>query len=538
MRETLRMKWRSFFSLLLLSLLAAASAQAAETADSGWETVVPGIEYREYHLSDPNDVYVARMDRSNPNLIIDSSIAQGKVNEGKETVRSMANRYNGAINAWGMTWGARNRVVVAINGSFYEPATGVPRSGVIHSGWYAKRWDDKGGTSGFAWTIDREAFIGECVYNPKDGQFVTFLRTGRKQPIHGVNVSRDRHQVILYTPQYGEDTGTSDAGVEVLIEMRRPAAVLAWPRIARGVVRQIRDRQGSTSIPFDHIVLSATGRGRKMLLENLVVGDEIGISQEVEHLTDKCRQPIVPSWTNTYASVSGSFDFLRDGKIRHFNDNLGATSRHPRTAICYNDSYIYFLVVDGRSQRSIGMTSDELARFCKKTLKTSWGINQDGGGSSTMWVKGEVLNTPSDGEERAVANGLMMILLEPMDKSTRFRKGDHVLTIAPADVYLGPGTNYGVLEEVPENVEGIVLDALSNITGVFAKGAYWWEVDFGETAGWVEEEALLRVEAQPYGFVSDGLFSEPLGEDALEPTSQLVPSPVPRLFYGPLGRGP
>ena len=34
---------------------------------------------------------------------------------------------------------------------------------MVQSGWYAKRFDDLGGGSGFAWKLDRSAFIGECV---------------------------------------------------------------------------------------------------------------------------------------------------------------------------------------------------------------------------------------------------------------------------------------------------------------------------------------------------------------------------------------
>ena len=35
-------------------------------------------------------------------------------------------------------------------------------------------------------------------------------------------------------------------------------------------------------------------------------------------------------------------------------------------------------------------------------------LNLDGGGSSTMWVNGRVVNSPSDKRERAVANTLVI----------------------------------------------------------------------------------------------------------------------------------
>ena len=36
-------------------------------------------------------------------------------------------------------------------------------------------------------------------------------------------------------------------------------------------------------------------------------------------------------------------------------------------------------------------------------------INLDGGGSSTLWADGQVLNTPSDGIQRRVANALVLV---------------------------------------------------------------------------------------------------------------------------------
>lgn len=39
-------------------------------------------------------------------------------------------------------------------------------------------------------------------------------------------------------------------------------------------------------------------------------------------------------------------------------------------------------------------------------------VNLDGGGSSTLWVLGRVMNSPSDGMERPVANGLVVLQKE------------------------------------------------------------------------------------------------------------------------------
>ena len=63
-------------------------------------------------------------------------------------------------------------------------------------------------------------------------------------------------------------------------------------------------------------------------------------------------------------------------------------------------------VVDGRATNRVGMTCDELSTLMIG-LGASDAVNLDGGGSSTMWLgNAGVLNYPSDGQQRVVANHL------------------------------------------------------------------------------------------------------------------------------------
>jgi hypothetical protein len=161
-----------------------------------------------------------------------------------------------------------------------------------------------------------------------------------------------------------------------------------------GTVTQIRKDSGSTPIPFDHVVLSAEDNARTVLLENVKIGDRLGISQKIKSYLGYCNTtPDGPDWTDTYASIAGAFYFLKDGVIHDFSDDAGAAARAPRTAIAYNNDYIFFIVVDGRDQvYSVGMTIGELAEFARDELGATYGIAEDGGGSSTMVINGEVVN--------------------------------------------------------------------------------------------------------------------------------------------------
>ena len=174
------MKLLSILFLTLFALSFAALAVAAEEPPEPWgEQVATGIEYREYNLPDPVNVYVTRMDRNNLQVTLESSIGQGRLSGGVETVKGMAQRYDEAINYWGETWGNSNDVVVAINGFYFGPNVeppGIPWSGQVHSGWYAKHFRENESGSGFAWNLDRTAFIGECISHPTDKQRVNYFR--------------------------------------------------------------------------------------------------------------------------------------------------------------------------------------------------------------------------------------------------------------------------------------------------------------------------------------------------------------------------
>jgi hypothetical protein len=476
--------------LLALLLLVPTLSSTPVRAEDGWEPLTEGIAYREFLLAGPNRAYVARMDRTNPDLIIDSGIALGRIGAGKETVSQIAPRYEQAINTWGGTWGSRNHVVVAINGSFYNTSTGVPRSGIVHSGVYTKWYGNLGGSSGFAWTLDRQAFIGQCVYHRPEKQVLTYLASGTTQPINGVDVRGENDDLILLTPDSGLTPRIGTGRVNMLVELERPLLILPLPAMVRGTIRELREDQVPSGLAFDAVVISASGTARTLLERYARVGDSIGISLEITDLGPDCDTWQGLDWTKTYAGVGGSFDFLLDGDIQSFTD-AGATTRQPRTAVCFNDKWIYFVVVDGRDPgRSIGMTIDELGRFCRDTLGAEWGINQDGGGSSTMWLQGEVRNLPSDGTERLVANSLMMIVVEPPENSSRFKPFQSVTTRVETELRLGPGDNYDVAALLPAGIVGEIIPHSQWTDGVLARGSHWWKVGFSETAGWVKEDDL------------------------------------------------
>jgi len=77
----------------------------------------------------------------------------------------------------------------------------------------------------------------------------------------------------------------------------------------------------------------------------------------------------------------------------------------PRTAVgVIDDNHLVFVVVDGRDPGySAGVTLPELAEIMQ-SLGATTAYNLDGGGSSTMYFNGSVINQPSNGGERETSD--------------------------------------------------------------------------------------------------------------------------------------
>ena len=108
--------------------------------------------------------------------------------------------------------------------------------------------------------------------------------------------------------------------------------------------------------------------------------------------------------------VHGNDLLLRNGRVTAST----TPDRHPRTAVGIGtEGDVVLVVVDGRNEKSAGVTLHELA-LIMKSLGCHDALNLDGGGSSTMyWKNRGVMNYPSDNKkfdhagERQVHNILL-----------------------------------------------------------------------------------------------------------------------------------
>jgi exopolysaccharide biosynthesis protein len=121
-------------------------------------------------------------------------------------------------------------------------------------------------------------------------------------------------------------------------------------------------------------------------------------------------EPITQPPADAEQVIGGNVILVRAGKMVPHPSSV----RHPRTVVGLDAAgkTLTLLVVDGRKPGiAVGMSYDELAAEMQR-LGCTEALNLDGGGSSVMAVRDaksgtmKILNAPTDGRERAVADVL------------------------------------------------------------------------------------------------------------------------------------
>jgi exopolysaccharide biosynthesis protein len=155
-----------------------------------------------------------------------------------------------------------------------------------------------------------------------------------------------------------------------------------------------------------HVISSGLGRSAIIFCRetNFVERTEIDVVD-----LDRNPAPAQPSGCQPEDIVGAGPRLVRGGRVEVTEEAFrNAATRHPRTAFAVTRRATLLLVtVDGRQASSIGLRLDELAAELVK-LGAVEALNLDGGGSTTMIVRGAIRNSPSDGRERPVGDGILV----------------------------------------------------------------------------------------------------------------------------------
>lgn len=320
---------------------------------------VKRVQILKYYQGQPVRINVIEVNQSlNPNLQLTPALASSTLGR-KSTISTIAKR---------------NNSIVAINGTFFKPATGVPLGTLmINKKMYTGPIHDRVAMG-----------IFDNGYDMARIQLNADLKTfGKTIKVDNINQPRTLStHVIVYTPEWGATAPASPKYGEQLA-INKDGEVIAVSSTP-------------LAIPSDGFVV-------------------VGPAQQLDKIKNdrriKFEVSTIPNWDNVNHIISGGPYLVKDSQV--FVDvaeqKLGAIGgRNPRTAVGYTaDNNLIIVTVDGREKASVGMTLYELANFMK-SIGCYNAMNLDGGGSTVLYVNGKVVNHPQVQGGIALSNALTL----------------------------------------------------------------------------------------------------------------------------------
>jgi hypothetical protein len=287
---------------------------------------------------------------------------------------------------------ARHKAAAAINAGFFMP-NGDPSALLTLNGRLVSDTRRARGALGILDDRGRTRLLFDRV-----SATAAIVVDGKRITIDGVDTTRARGKLMLFTPAYHEHTDTADGGTEWVVS-GQPLRVQGTAKTA-----------GRTPIPRDGFVLSFGGIELPPELRKLRRGARVAIETQYAPTFGRASE-----WSGAKDIISGQGLLARDGEFLSDWSGEGSSAafvltRHPRTLIGTEaDGTIWLITVDGRQpEHSVGMSFVELQALARD-LKLTNALNLDGGGSTTMWVQGDVVNRPSDPQgPRKVSDALLV----------------------------------------------------------------------------------------------------------------------------------
>lgn len=360
MKRMLLLQFHCFFFCLFFSLGISASEK----------TVQDGLSYEHIVTGVPQSIHILKVDPSCFEIVPKRALDDGI---GRETVSSLSTRYH---------------ATAAINGGFFQIGgnfDGLPLGILkVQDNWFSLSYKPRGA---IGWTRNHlsvliDQVLASCSITIKE----------KTIELDGLNRPRKKGEKILYTSAFHRTTLTNPEGIEFAIKNNR--------------INKIYSCCGSNVIPIGGEVLSIDNSAKDSFVSLFSQDDPVMISFSIVPQSSPSYTSST-EWEKMDYIVGGTPVLIRNGKIiTDFSSEKTIetflTNRHSRTAIgLLKDKRWVFIVVDGKKPGiSEGMTMNELAQFMLK-LGCIEALNLDGGGSSTVVIKGTVMNQPQGDEDEA-----------------------------------------------------------------------------------------------------------------------------------------
>jgi len=461
-----------FFSLILIVFILLNSNSFSQ--DTSITIVAPGFKHisiRDYNV--PWSIKILEVDLTIPGNKITTALANDRLGAGFEKTSALSTRKSVSGNV----------VVGAINGDFYgisapnNPYGFLGNSQIINSEYVFGRAHIR---SSFG-VMNHKKPVVQVI------DFFTTITPKNSQPkiVNECNSQRGTDALILYNKYFGPSTLTNSFGTEVEIQ---PIDSFITNSNTRCVVTAKQIGIGNMTIQPGKYILSGNGTSKTFLDQNFNVGDTVILKMGTS-----------PFIGNVTALIGGGPRLLINGAkpptyvgFEGFGSDF-VNTRHPRTAVGFNQdsTKVFFVVVDGRqSNLSVGMTIDEVANLILSVGAYN-AVNLDGGGSSTMAIHNQVVNSPSDpGGERSVANALFAIremevtaptlpnLIQPNNgainqRDTVLLKWSKSQQAAVYDLMVStsPDFSSGIIVN-----KSIIMDTIYKLTGLTGLKTYYWKL--------------------------------------------------------------
>lgn len=297
---------------------------------------------------------------------------------GRETVTSMQQRLTGEA------------TFVGVNADFFEVATGRPSGILMRDSTLVRPPVSDRASLGV--TEDGRLEVRRAGFS------ASWRGAGPRRPLVDVNNTPGPNAASLFTSAWGASTPpVPGAVVAVLAPLPVPS-----PNLDIAVpVTEVRRASGAVEIPAQGAVLVARGAAAEQVQAEVAAGAELVVNLSLR-----------PAWPSVAQAVGGGPVLVSEGKpVFRANEAFHVAQlspRAPRTAVGQTaDGSLLLVTIDGRQAGSVGVTNWELARTMTR-LGAVTAMAMDSGGSSTLAFDGTVLNGPSGGRERAVADALMV----------------------------------------------------------------------------------------------------------------------------------
>jgi len=367
---------------IVLAAAAVALVPAASAAPAGAQAtpLFPGATYErtvEFTPHGPVSLNVVRgprpvgLFRLRPVLSNDSIVL-------RETVSTMERRLSTQATS------------VGVNGDYFAPNDGRPSGIFLRDGILATPPNPSRSSAGI--TLDGLLDVRRVSFRG------TWRGSGQRRALNFLNKAPGTNGISLFTPDWGPATPRIGGAFAVVLGSFPPATPntdLAVPVVSAASATSVRIQAGTA-------VLVARGNAAAKLQAEALLGSTVTL-----------RLILQPDWSVVSDAIGGGPVLVRDG-VPVYRSNEAFTiaqlaPRGPRTAVGQRaDGGILLVTTDGRQPGfSVGMTNFELAQALVR-LGAVRGMALDGGGSSTLAFEGTVLNSPSDGKERAVSTALML----------------------------------------------------------------------------------------------------------------------------------